>query len=143
MSRPFQPYRSLHPAHAILLSFPIALFVTAFWSDVTYLNSAQVQWSNFSQWAITGALLFGAPVVAWAVWDWVRNRGSNNERRHAIYLVIVSVMWVLGLINAFQHSHDAWSSVGTAGVLLSAICSLLALMAGWLGHSAAFSGGAK
>lgn len=143
MSRPFQPHPQLHPVHAILLSFPIALFVTAFLCDVTYLNSAEIQWSNFSQWAITGALLFGAPVVAWAILIWLRSRRSGLQRRDAIYLVIVSVMWVLGLINAFKHSHDAWSSVGATGVLLSAICSVLALMAGWIGHSAAFSGEAK
>lgn len=143
MSRPFPTYPQLHPVHAILLSFPIALFVTAFLSDITYLNSAEIQWSNFAQWAITGALLLGAPVVAWAIWNWMRSRGSTYQRRNMVYLVTVSVMWVLGLINAFQHSHDAWGSVGATGVLLSAICALLALLAGWIGHSAAFSGETK
>ena len=53
----------LVPIHAILLSFPIALFSTAAMADVTYLNTAEIQWTNFAQWAITGALVFGAPVV--------------------------------------------------------------------------------
>lgn len=129
----------LHPVHAILLSFPIALFMSALASDIAYLNSAEIQWSNLSQWAITGALLFGAPVVVWAILDWIRSRGSAFHRRGAIYLGLVAAMWVLGLINAFKHSHDAWSSVGTLGVLLSVICAVLALAAGWIGHSTAFA----
>ena len=143
MSRPLYPYPQLHPVHAILLSFPIALFVAAFLSDITYLNSAEIQWSNFSQWAITGALLFGAPIVAWAILDWVRNRRSGLGRHSAIYLGVVAAMWVLGLFNAFKHSHDAWSSVGATGLILSALCAILALIAGWIGHSAAFAGEAK
>lgn len=133
----------LHPIHAILLSFPIALFASALVSDITYLNSAEIQWSNLSQWAITGALLFGAPVVVWAVIDWLRGRGSPARSRWPIYLALVSVMWILGLINAFKHSQDAWSSVGTMGVLLSALCTVLALAAGWIGHSSTLPTGER
>lgn len=132
-----------HPVHAILLSFPIALFVSALVSDITYLNSEEIQWSNLSQWAITGALLFGAPIVIWAVLDWLRSRRTALHRRVAIYLGIVATMWLLGLINAFKHSQDAWSSVETMGVLMSLICSALALAAGWIAHSAVFTGEAR
>ncbi|GEM_PF-6351615 len=76
---------SLHPIHAILLSFPIALFASALISDITYLNSEEIQWSNLSQWAITGALLFGAPVLVWAVVDWLRSQRTVLHRRMAIY----------------------------------------------------------
>ena len=126
----------LHPLHAILLAFPIALFASALVSDITYLNSAAIQWTNLSQWAITGALVFGAPVVAWAVVDWLRIRRSPLRDRLALYPLLLAVMWILGLINAFKHSQDAWSSVGATGVVLSALCTLLALAAGWIGYSA-------
>ena len=143
MSPPPLLHHRLHPVHAILLAFPIALFFCAFLSDITYLNSEEVQWSNLSQWAITGALLFAAPVVVWAALIWFPSRGSALQRRNMIYLGLVAAMWVLGLINAFKHSQDAWSSVGATGVLLSAICSALALTAGWIAHSAAFEGASK
>lgn len=42
----------LHPLHAILLAFPMALFSGALLSDITYLNSAEMQWSNFFAWLI-------------------------------------------------------------------------------------------
>jgi uncharacterized membrane protein len=133
----------LHPVHAILLSFPIALFVSALASDITYLNTEEIQWSNLSQWAITGALLFGAPVLVWAVVDWLRSRRTALHRGAAIYLGLVAAMWLLGLINAFKHGQDAWSSVGSMGVLMSVICSALALAAGWIAHSAVVTGEAR
>ena len=47
----------LHPLHGLLLAWPVALFPAALLSDITYLNSAEIQWSNFSAWLITGALI--------------------------------------------------------------------------------------
>lgn len=143
MTSPTQLQHRFHPVHAILLAFPIALFVSAFVSDVTYLNSGEVQWSNISQWAIAGALIFGAPVLVWAFLLWLRGRGSSLQMRNTIYLGLSGAMWLLGLVNAFKHSQDAWSSVGVTGVLLSAICAALALIAGWLFHSSAFQGEPK
>jgi len=127
--RPF-----VHPAHALLLAFPVALFPAALANDIAYLNTAEMQWSNFAAWAITGALVFGGPVVLWALIDAVCRRGSVAGRRSAIYCTMLLVMWVAGLVNAFQHSRDAWSSVGTAGVLLSLLSSVCALAAGWIAH---------
>lgn len=124
----------LHPLHAMLLSFPIALFTSALASDITYLNSAEIQWSNMSQWAITGALVSGAPVVIWAIWMRLRSERSAWQRRAGLYLVLVSVMWALGLINIFKHSQDGWSSVGLTGALLSFLCAALAIAAGWVGY---------
>ena len=125
----------LHPLHAILLSFPIALFCAALASDIAYLNTAEIQWSNLSQWAIAAALVFGAPVVVWAIVDCVRGPDRGLWQAVTLYLFLVAAMWVLGLINAFKHSQDAWSSVGTLGVILSLLCAALALAAGWVGHS--------
>ena len=130
----------LHPIHAILLSFPIALFASALASDIAYLNTAEIQWSNIAQWAITGALIFGAPVVIWAIVDSVRSPGHGIWHRPTLYFVLVAAMWALGLINAFKHSQDAWSSVGATGLILSILCTALALGAGWVAHATIMSG---
>lgn len=122
--------------HAILLAFPIALFGAALVSDIAYLNSAEIQWSNFSAWLITGALVFGALVLLWALIDLLR------RRRGLIYAALLGLMCLVGLINAFQHSRDAWSSVGTTGLVLSILSALLALAAGWLGYSRSTAKGA-
>ncbi len=127
--------RAAHPVHALLLAFPVALFSGALLSDLTYLNSAEIQWSNFASWMITGALIFGAPVLLWAALRLFRHRDDAGRIRTLSYFALILIMWIAGLINAFKHSQDAWSSVGTAGVLLSVVSTLAALAAGWILYS--------
>ena len=49
----------IRPLHRMLLAFPISLFTFALFTDIAYLKTAEVQWTNFSAWLITGALVFG------------------------------------------------------------------------------------
>ncbi|HAD16825.1 MAG TPA: hypothetical protein DCF81_08065, partial [Erythrobacter sp.] len=53
-----------NPIHAILLAFPVALYPAALLSDITYLNTAVIQWTNFSSWLIAGADVFAGLVLA-------------------------------------------------------------------------------
>lgn len=125
----------LHPLHAILLAFPLAFFPAALLFDITYLNSEQVQWTNFAAWMITGALVFGGAVLLWALITFLRASGARRHRA-LVYLALLAVTWLAGLVNAFQHSRDAWSSVGTMGLLLSILCTVLVLAAACVGFSA-------
>ena len=45
-------YRSagLTPLHGLLLAFPVALFTGTVATDITYLNTGEMQWTNFSAW---------------------------------------------------------------------------------------------
>ncbi len=124
----------LHPLHGLLLAWPVALFPAALLSDITYLNSAEIQWANFSAWLITGSLLGGGIVLLGALIGLVRAKAAMKSRS-AIYLLLLALMWISGLINAFQHSRDGWSSVGTTGLILSILSSLFALAAGWVAHA--------
>lgn len=119
----------IHPLHAILLSFPVALFSSALVSDVAYLQTSEIQWSNFSAWLIAGALLFLAPVVVWAAVGAVLPPQAVRRPLRLAYLAAVAAAAVLGLINAFKHSQDGWSSVGAFGVILSVLCTLFILVA--------------
>ncbi|AQR73304.1 DUF2231 domain-containing protein [Sphingomonas sp. LM7] len=129
------PRPGVHPLHAILLAFPVALFPSGLAADIAYLKTAEIQWSNFAAWLIAGALLFAAPVLIWAVFSAIRWRRSPVGRRATAYLVALAVMWVLGLLNAFKHSADGWSSVGTAGLILSLLTSICAIAAAYLAYS--------
>lgn len=123
------------PVHAILLAFPVALYSSALLADITYLNTAVVQWTNFAQWLVAGADLFAGLLLAWAAASYVFGRARHHRRRGALYVLIVAVMFVIGILNAFQHSKDGWASVGTVGVLMSATCAALAIVAAIIAHS--------
>lgn len=126
-----------HPIHAILLSFPIALFTAAVATDLAYLRFAEIQWTNFSSWLITGALVFGGLVLAWAAVSLIVPPRSSEPRRFA-YPAVLLVMWIVGLVNAFKHSQDGWSSVGAFGLGLSIVSAVLAVVAGVIAYGGVF-----
>ncbi|GEO14413.1 DUF2231 domain-containing protein [Microvirga aerophila] len=125
--------RPLHPLHAILLAFPLPLFLGALVSDLAYWSSFHIQWANFSSWLIAGGLLVGAFAVLWALVDLFR-RGRVRKGRLIVYFVVLLAMWVLGFVNALVHAKDAWATM-PEGLYLSAITALLALVAAWIGYS--------
>lgn len=127
-------YRSagLTPLHGLLLAFPVALFTGTVATDITYLNTGEMQWTNFSAWLNAFGLVFGGLVILFALVDAFLARRRGGLTGALVYLGVVVVMWIVGLINAFQHSGDAWSSVGTLGLVLSIVTALLALVAGWM-----------
>ena len=125
--------RPIHPLHAILLAFPLPLFLGALLSDLAYWSSFHVQWINFSAWLIAGALLVGAFALLWALIEVLRV-GTARTGRAIAYLVALLVMWVLGFVNALVHAKDAWATMPES-LYLSIIVTLLALAAAWIGYS--------
>ena len=128
----------LSPLHALLLAFPVALYPSALTSDITYYRTAEVQWSNFSSWLIAGADVFAGLLLAWAVVSFFFGRVGARRSRGLLYLGLIAAMFVLGVLNAFQHARDGWHSVGTLGIVLSVLCSILALVIAFLAHSSVF-----
>ncbi len=133
--------RPLHPLHAILLAFPLPLFIGALLSDVAYRSSFHIQWANFSSWLIAGGLLVGAFAVLWSLINLFR-RGAARKGRLVVYFVALLAMWGLGFVNALVHAKDAWATM-PEGLYLSAITALLALVAAWIGYSGFHAGEVK
>ena len=125
--------RPLHPLHAVLLAFPFSLFLGALLSDLAYWNTFQIQWANFSSWLIAGGLLGGGFALLWALVDLIRFRRAGSPRA-LIYFVLLLVMFVLGFVNALVHAKDAWATMPES-LYLSAVTTLLALAAAWIGYS--------
>ena len=120
-----------NPIHAILLAFPFSLYPAALLSDITYLNTAVIQWTNFSSWLIAGADVFAGLVLAWAL---VSQFLGRTRQRGWAYVIVVALMFVAGVLNAFQRARDGWHSVGTFGLVLSILCTILAFVAAFLAY---------
>ncbi|WP_426958915.1 DUF2231 domain-containing protein [Muricoccus radiodurans] len=125
--------RPLHPLHAILLAFPFPLFLGALISDYAYRSSFQVQWANFSSWLIAGGLFVGGFALLWALIHLFRS-GPARRGRAAIYFLVLLGAWVVGFVNALVHSKDAFAIMPEA-LVLSAIATVLAFVAAWMGYS--------
>lgn len=136
MSQAQEPPKPLvGPIHATVIAFPVALFPAALVSDIAYLNTAVIQWTNFSSWLIAGAVAFTAVLVIWAIGSIFLGRFRRSRRFALIHAVLVGIMFLAGLLNAFQHAQDGWLSVGAPGLLLSILCSVLALIVAYPAHS--------
>lgn len=125
----------LAPLHGLLLAFPVALFTACVVTDIAYLNTAEMQWSNFSAWLNAGGMVFAGAALVWALIAAALERGRGLGTW--IYPAVLALMCLFGLLNAFHHSRDAWASVGTTGLVLSIVTALLALVAGWMFHARA------
>ena len=123
----------IHPLHAIFLAFPFPMYLVAWLSDVAYTKTYQIQWLNFSQWVMVAALLLGGFALLWSLIDLIRSRPADKGR-HATYFVLLLVTFVLGFINELVHAKDAFATM-PAGMYLSFILTILALVASWIGYS--------
>jgi uncharacterized membrane protein len=121
--------RAVRSLHVLCAGFGAAYFAAGTVTDIAYLRTAEMQWSNFSAWLIVGGLVFtgvalGATLLALAL----HLRGGLSMSR-MIEAAALALAFVLGLINAFKHSQDAWSSVGSLGLFLSIASSIAAVVA--------------
>jgi len=119
--------------HAILLAFPFPLFLGALLSDLTYAQTYQIQWANFSSWLIAGGLVGGGFAMLWAFVDLFRHR-SGARFWPLVYFLVLLAMFALGFVNALVHAKDAWATM-PEGMYLSAVTTLLALVGAWIGFS--------
>jgi len=124
--------RAIHPLHAVLLAATVPLFLGALLTDLAYLSSHQIQWSNFASWLIVGAMVLCGIVLVFAIAG-LFSAGSRS-RGGWLYFLLILAAFVLGFINALVHGQDAWAIMPEA-VVLSAITTLLACAATWLGFS--------
>lgn len=118
------------PLHATLLAGSVPLFLGALLSDIAYYQSYQIQWSNFAAWLIAGALLSSGLALLFALANLIR--APRKAGRPLLCVLLLLVTWVLGLVNAFEHAKDAWA-VMPAGLVLSVVVTVLAILATWAG----------
>ena len=112
------------------------LLIAAFATDYAYYTTALWQWANFSAWLITAGLIVTLVASILLLINFATGRTS---RLNTGTLILVTAAAVLSLVNAFVHSRDAWTSVVPQGILLSAVSTILLLVAGARGWSLAKS----
>ena len=128
------------PLHGALLAGTVPLFLGALLSDIAYGQTYQIQWANFASWLIAGALVFCGFALLFALVNLLR--AEHKGGRPVAYFLLLLGTWVLGLVNAFQHAKDAYAMM-PAGLVLSAIITVLAIVATWIGLTNLRSGAAR
>lgn len=125
--------RVIHPVHAVLLASCLPLFLGALISDWAYSSTYLIQWLNFASWLIAGALVFVGAALLWATIDFFRV-DVIRDRAGAVAILLLLSTFVLGFINALVHAKDGWATM-PAGLILSVLVFVLAIVAVWMGFS--------
>ncbi len=123
-----------HPAHPILIVFPLGLLATSVIFDGLYLLNDARDMALVSYWMITAGLLAGvvAAVPGWI--DWFAIPAYTRAKRvgllHGAGNVLVLILFWLSWL---WRSHEPGYQPTTLALISSGLAFLLAALTGWLG----------
>jgi len=123
------------PLHPTLMAVPTTCLVGALLTDITYSETAEMMWANFSAWLISAGVVLGWLTCIAGVVDLVGRRYATAPVRGAVYAVGILVVMILATFNMLIHTRDAWTSVVPWGVSLSAITAVILIcttVIGWM-----------
>ena len=126
------PQAPAHPLLLILAAFPVACFSCALATDIIYAITADMMWSDFSDWLLAAGMAFGVLAAIAGLVDIIRNRRARTARRVVPLAIGSVVILALGFVNNLFHSRDAWTSVVPIGLTLSVLTVLAILVTAWL-----------
>jgi uncharacterized membrane protein len=132
MRRPIGLSRAQAPLHRGFVGAGAVLLIAAFGTDCLYDRTALWQWANFSAWLIAAGLIVMLVAVLLLLIDFATGRAARLKTSS---FILVAAAAVLSLVNAFVHSRDAWTSVVPQGIFLSAVSTILLVIAGARGWS--------
>lgn len=124
-----------HPIHPMLVPIPIACFIGALVTDITYACTADMMWADFSAWLLLVGVIFGVLAAIAGLIDFLSNRLIRARPPAWPHLIGNFVALLLALLNLLVHTRDAWTSVVPVGLILSIIVVLILPVTGWLGWS--------
>ena len=116
-----------HSLHGRIVPLGAGLLIAAFLTDLLYWRTVEVQWETFSVWLITGGLLLAAISGLALLVDILFRRGRVISLP---MFVLFTAAVVLSIFNVFVHSRDGYTAVVPSGLWLSAVVTLLLILAG-------------
>jgi uncharacterized membrane protein len=122
-----------HPAHPILIVFPLGLLATSVIFDVIYLVTGHAYLSEVAYWMIVAGILGGVVAAPFGLIDWLAIPGGTRARRigalHGMGNVVVLLLFVL----SWYMRASAAMAPGTFAYVCAFLGAGLALLTGWLG----------
>jgi uncharacterized membrane protein len=113
--------------HPFFISLGGTLLMAALFTDFMYSSNGLMQWSNFSAWLITGGLVLALVSAIILLAEVAFGRAGTIRW---LDFILLAVATVLSIVNVLVHTRDAWTSVVPTGIALSAIVTVLLLVAG-------------
>jgi uncharacterized membrane protein len=123
------------PFHPAFWHFSVACFIGALITDITYSQTAEMMWTNFSAWLLAAGLAIAVLAALLCIVDLITGRLVGINRITWPSVIGAIVVFALAFLNSLVHSRDAWTSVMPMGLALSAITFVVILVAGLMGRA--------
>jgi uncharacterized membrane protein len=119
------------PIYPLLLAFSFSCFIGTLASDIAYWRTADVMWTDFSDWLVTVGVIVGYATLMVALIESFILRSGRLYRPTWLYAIGMIVALILATFNMLVHTRDAWTSVVPWGIALSALVVVIAIVTGW------------
>lgn len=123
-----------HPAHPILIVFPLGLLVTSVIFDVIRLINSNDLFSVVAYWMLVAGLIGGLVAAVPGFRDWLAIRSGTRAKRIGLIHGLGNVVVLILFAAAWFLRRDEPSNIpSTLALILSFVAFAIAALTGWLG----------
>jgi len=123
-----------HPLHPMIIPFPIAFLVSAFVTDLVYLNTGSPGWATASMWFLGAGISMALLAAVLGFTDFLGDRQVRRIRAAWLHMAGNLIAVILAATNLYLRSTGgAEAALAPAGVTLSGVVVALLLFNGWMG----------
>jgi uncharacterized membrane protein len=123
-----------HPLHPMIVPFPIVFFVSAFVTDLVYLNGASRGWAEASMWLLGAGIAMALLAAVLGFTDFMGDRRVRSLKHAWWHMVGNLIAVILEAVNIYlRASQGTEAAVAPTGATLSGVVVVLLLFNGWMG----------
>jgi uncharacterized membrane protein len=122
-----------HPFHPLIVTFPIALLVAAFGTDVGYWLTNDPFWARASVWLLGAGFISGIVAALTGMLDFLKIDRVRKRSAGWTHMVGNIAVLVLTLANWLRRLGDPVNTILPLGLIISLIVALLLGITGWYG----------
>ena len=122
-----------HPAHQMLIVFPLGLLATAVIFDVVFLASGMPEMATVAYWLIAAGLIGALVAAPFGTYDWLGIPPGTRAKRIGAMHGGGNVVVALLFLSSWWLRPEAPGEPGALALTLSFAGAALAMVTGWLG----------
>jgi uncharacterized membrane protein len=123
-----------HPLHPMIVPFPIAFLVSAFVTDIAYLNGAGPGWAHASMWLLGAGISMALLAAVLGFTDFLGERRIRNLRAAWLHMGGNLLAVLIAAANLYLRANGgAEAAISPTGVTLSGVVVAVLLFNGWMG----------
>jgi uncharacterized membrane protein len=121
------------PLYAMLVPIPYVCFVATLITDIVYWQTAAMLWADMSAWLLLVGLIVSIFAALAGMIDFFGDARIRQLRATWIHAVGNVTALILSIFNCMIHTRDAYTSVVSSGLILSALVVVILLVTAWNG----------